>query len=100
MKRILTEFKLSIKDLPTEIKTITSSLLAASQAVERLRSDKTLFHGKTKDDYVLSDPMYSYFVINSVASIGLFLISFYNKKYPSQTETSSEQSYDPDDLPF
>lgn len=100
VKRILTEFKLTIKDLPTEIKTITSSLLAASQAVERLRSGKTLFHGKTKDDYVLSDPMYGYLVINSVASIGLFLISFYNKKYPSQTETSSGQSYDPDDLPF
>ena len=84
-KAILKEFKLQpTSDMPEEIKVIGSSLSAIAQGVERLRSDKTLFHGKTDEDYVISDPMYVYFVVNSVCTIGMFLRSFYKKHYPAQ----------------
>lgn len=101
-QKILKEFKFLSEDNPIEIKTITSSLLAACQAIEKIRSEKTSFHGKTDADYIIDDPLYVYFIINSVSSIGLFLISFYEKKYPKQTEQEQEQenTFDPDDLPF
>lgn len=100
IKKILTEFKFSAEENPIEIKTITSSLLAACQSIERLRSEKTSFHGKTDTDYIIDDPLYTYFIVNSITSIGLFLISFYKKKYPKQTEQEQENSFEPDDLPF
>ena len=79
-------------DMPEEIKTIGSSLTAIAQNVEKLRSSKTYFHGKTDDDYVAPDPMYTYFVFNAVCTIALFLKSFYIKNYPDQDCM--------DDLPF
>lgn len=69
-------------DMPEEIKTIGSSLLAISQGIEKLRSDKTDFHGKTKDDYKIEDPIYTYFVVNCVITIGLFINSYYKTKFP------------------
>jgi len=38
--------------------------------------------------------MYAYFIINNVTTIGLFLNSYYKKKFP-KIETSSEN-----ELPF
>ncbi len=85
IRSLLKEFKMQpTSDMPEEIKVIGSSLSAIAQGVERLRSDKTLFHGKTDEDYVISDPMYVYFVVNSVCTIGMFLRSFYKKHYPAQ----------------
>jgi len=85
-------------DMPDEIKTIGSSLLSISQGIERLRSDKTDFHGKTKDDYKIEDPIYTYFVVNCVVTVGLFINSYYKKKFPQpivDTPTIEE-----DILPF
>ena len=96
-KAILSEFKFTIKDLPAEIKTINTSLLAASQAIEKLRSDKTLFHGKTNEDYIIENPIYVYFIVNSISSIGLFLISFYKQVYPPMPNPKVE---DVEPLPF
>ena len=85
IRSLLKEFKMqSNSNMPEEIKTIGSSLAAIAQGIEKLRSDKTLFHGKTDDDYVISDPMYVYFVVNSVCTVGMFLRSFYKKHYPVQ----------------
>lgn len=85
VRSLLKEFKMqSNSNMPEEIKTIGSSLAAIAQGIEKLRSDKTLFHGKTDDDYVISDPMYVYFVVNSVCTVGMFLRSFYKKHYPVQ----------------
>jgi hypothetical protein len=80
---ILKEFQLfPNSDLPKEIKTIGSNLLTINQSIEKLRSEKTDFHGKTNEDYLIDDPLYAYFVINSVTTVALFLISFYKKKFP------------------
>ena len=85
-------------NMPIEIKTIGSSLLAMNQAIEKLRSEKTNVHGKTADDYVISDALYSYFIINSVTTIGLFLKSYFIQKFP---RPEIKKIADPDDgLPF
>lgn len=68
--------------LPDEIRQIGSSLLAVNKGIEKLRSEKTNVHGKTKEDYVVEDSLYAYFVINSVTTVGLFLNSYYKTKFP------------------
>lgn len=95
---LLKEFKLyPNSEIPAEIKTIGSSLLSINQSIEKLRSTKTTFHGKTNEDYYIEEVLYSYFIINSVATVGLFLKSFYIKKFPN---VPKNDSYNADDLPF
>jgi len=97
---ILKEFQLYPNaDMPMEIKTIGSSLLSASQSIEKLRSDKTNFHGKTIEDYIIKDPLFTYFVFNSVVTVGLFLMSYYKNKFP-KSGTTNVEILDNDDLPF
>ena len=97
---ILKEFHLyPNSDMPVEIKTIGSSLLSVSQSIEKLRSDKTNFHGKTFEDYIIKDPLFTYFVFNSIVTIGLFLNSYYRKKFPKE-EIENQNEADTDDLPF
>jgi hypothetical protein len=92
---ILKEFHLFPKnDMPIELKIIGSSLMSINQHIEKLRSEKTNFHGTTHDDIIIEDSMYAYFIINSVATVGIFLDSFYNKKYKPHFEIIE------DDLPF
>lgn len=96
--KILKEFNITNDEHPVEIKTIGSSLLAISQAIEKLRSEKTDFHGKTSDDYLISDTIYTYFIVNSVTTVGLFLISYYKTKFPkTEPESVVEDDYE---LPF
>ncbi len=93
---ILKEFNLTNNDHPVEIKTIGSSLLAINQAIEQLRSEKTNFHGKTTDDYLIKDTIYTLFIVNAVATIGLFLNSYYKTKYPIPTSNKEDDGL----LPF
>lgn len=79
---ILKEFNMASDEHPKEIKTIGNSLLTINQTIEKLRSEKTNFHGKTDDDYLIRDAVYTHFVINSVTTIGLFLNSYYKTKFP------------------
>lgn len=95
---ILKEFKISNDNFPIEAKTISSSLLSVCQSIEKLRSEKTNFHGKTKDDIVIKDSIYVYLLINSVTSIGLFLNSFYKKKFPKQDDSIKNPFADEDDI--
>lgn len=95
---ILKEFNLTNDDHPKEIKTIGSSLLAINQTIEKLRSEKTNFHGKTNDDYLINDTIYTYFIINTVATVGIFLNSYYKTKFPRlELKPIAEEL---DDLPF
>lgn len=96
---LLKEFQLYPKtDMPTEIKTIGSSFLAINQSIERLRSEKTNLHGKTESDYIIKDALYTYFIVNSVATVGLFLKSFYERKF--KEGNSNNLPVFEDDLPF
>lgn len=94
-KIILKEFNITNPDHPIEIKTIGSSLLAINQSIEKLRSEKTDFHGKTNDDYLITDTIYTYFVVNAVTTVGLFINSYYKTKF-SKSKTVVED----DELPF
>lgn len=94
---ILKEFNfMGASEFPKEIKTIGNSLLAANQAIEKLRSEKTDFHGKTENDYVIKDSLYAYFIVNSITTVGLFLNSYYQTKFPK----SKIESEVDDGLPF
>lgn len=97
-KDLLDEFKLYPKsEMPNEIKTIGSSMLSMCQAIEKLRSEKTMFHGKIEEDYILSNPLYVYYIVNSISTIGLFIIKFYEHFYPKQNNDADEMD---DGLPF
>jgi hypothetical protein len=96
---ILKEFRFYPNStLPDEIRSIGSSLLNMNKNIEKLRSEKTVLHGKTEDDYIITDTMYAYFVVNSVSTIGLFLNSFYREKFQVQAPIAQQQL--DDDLPF
>lgn len=96
---ILRVFKIdSASEMPGEIKTIGRSLLAVNQSIEKLRSEKTLMHGKTDGDYIVEDSIYAHFVVNSVATVGLFLNSYYKNKFPKPNIAKVEDNSD--DLPF
>jgi hypothetical protein len=94
---ILKEFQfLSNSNVPMEIKTRGKSLLSINQSIEKLRSEKTDFHGKTQEDYVIQDSLYTYFIVNSVTTVGLFLNSYYKTKFPKPKIKDVIN----DDLPF
>lgn len=84
---------------PTEIRTMASSLIKCSRAIEDLRSDKTILHGKMDGNYIVKDSIYAYFVVNAVTTIGLFLLNFYKMKYPLVANNASPV-WDEDNLPF
>lgn len=91
---ILKEFNITNPENPIEVKTIGSSLIAINQAIEKLRSEKTAFHGKTSEEFLINDPIYAYFIVNCVSTVGLFLHSYYKTKFPKTKPN------DGDDLPF
>ena len=94
---LLKEFQLfPNSDMPVEIKTIGSSLLSINQSIEKLRSEKTNVHGKTSEDYIIEDSVYTYFTVNAVSTVGLFLNSFYKHKLPKHQVVNPVD----DGLPF
>ena len=94
---LLKEFQMFPEsEMPVEMKTIGSSLLSINQSIEKLRSEKTNVHGKTSEDYVIQDSLYTYFIVNTVTTVGLFLMSYYKIKFPK----IKVQEIMPDELPF
>lgn len=86
--------------IPPEIKNIGSSLMNINQNIEALRSSKTSMHGKASEEYIIDDPLYAYFILNSVSTLGLFIDSFYKKRFTIELE-NTEIIKDPlDELPF
>ena len=71
-------------DMPDEIKRIGSSMLSMNKNIEQLRSNKSRFHGKLEEDILINESIYAYFIVNSVTTIGLFLISFYKTKFKTE----------------
>lgn len=101
---LLKEFHLfPEKDMPTSIRDMGSSFLKLTQNIEKLRSTSTDSHGKLKDDYIINESLYAFFIVNSVATIGLFLIGFYEKKFqPAYLSQSKEEAEEDlaNDIPF
>lgn len=81
------------KNLNTNIRSIGSGLLSASQAIENIRSNNTEAHGT--EDEIISDPLYAMLVVNTVATVGLFLLNYYEKHYIPEPDISLD-----DEIPF
>lgn len=98
-QKICKAFKQSVDPTePVEIKTIASSLISVCNAIETLRSSKTIFHGKTDNSNVASYPMYAYMVVNSMATVGLFSLHYNLTEYPKVTQ--QQPIWGLNDLPF
>lgn len=83
------------KNAPEDIILIGSWFLTSCQWIENIRSTKTEFHWKWKNDIVIKDSTYAYFVVNAVSTIWLFILDVYKKNFPEEnTEKNTE------DLPF
>lgn len=87
-------------EMPMEVKQIGSGLLKVNQSIEKLRSEQTAMHGKAQEELTIKDPLYAYFVINSVTTIGLFFKSYYKLKFPPVYEPPVFDFDEDDSLPF
>ena len=76
------------KKLNSNIRNVGSGLLSASQAIESIRSNNTEAHGT--EDEIISDPLYAMLIVNSVATVGLFLLNYYDKHYQSEPDLDDE----------
>jgi hypothetical protein len=82
VKEIVREFNLAKSvDCPQELITIASQLRGLGAAIDSLRSNKSTAHGKSHDDYVVDDPLWASLIVNTTATLGLFLWEFYEVKY-------------------
>lgn len=102
---IIKEFGFDEKiSCPQELITIASQLRGLGKSIADLRSDKSTAHGKSHDEYVIDDPLWAAFIVNTSTSLGLFLWEFYEKKYRPLTELANEetddQSIDLNEIPF
>ncbi len=97
-QHILKEFKFyPQKNLDDNIKNIGSSLLNIAQNIEAIRSNYSdTSHGKTSEDYIIDDELYAKFLVNTVTTVGLFLLNFFDKKYKHNANIGSLD----DDVPF
>ena len=100
---ILKEFSIFPgKGIPKEISQLWNWFMSICQSIEWVRSDKTLFHWKTDSDKLIEESMYGYLVINSISTVGLFLIHFYEANYPknSPQDSINEEEISIEDIPF
>lgn len=97
---ILKEFNLfPVENNITEIKNIWSSLINICKNIEILRSNKTEVHWKTDNDQIINDEIMAYFIINTVSTIWLFLIQFYENRF-KKLEKNEIWEISIDDIPF
>lgn len=76
------------KSLNSNIRNVGSGLLSTSQAIENIRSNNTEAHGT--EDEIISDPLYAMLIVNSVATVGLFLLNYYEKHYQPEPDLEDE----------
>jgi len=93
-KEVMKKFK-DNPEFPNELKNISNNFENINQTIEDLRSKKTEAHGRTSDDIVVTTPLYAEFIVNSVATVGTFLINYYEQMMQTESENASD-----DDLPF
>lgn len=84
------------KKLNQQIRAVGSGLLKVSQALENIRSNNTEAHGTV--DLTIDEPIYAMFIVNSVSTIGLFLLNYFEKHYDNELNSSDIQDFN--DIPF
>lgn len=96
----------STEQCPPELITIAGHLRSLGSTIDDLRSDKSSAHGKAHDEYIIDDPLWAAFIVNTSASLGLFLWEYFEKKYKPQTkdkgqaEGVGDEPINLDDIPF
>lgn len=65
---------------PGEIKTVASQLMGVVCTINDIRGSKTRVHGKAGDDYIIDKSLWSVFIVNACATVGLLLWSYYKEK--------------------
>lgn len=83
---------------PSELITIASQLRSLGATIDDLRSDKSTAHGKAHDEYVIDDPLWAAFIVNTSAALGLFLWEYFEKKYKPAITTMTDATDTPVDL--
>lgn len=97
IQHILKEFKYFPNQTDDEyIRNIGSGILNIAKNIEDLRSNCTKeAHGRLQDDYIIDDPLYAQLFVNTVSTLGLFLLNFYEKKFVNSNNDILE-----DEIPF
>ena len=90
---------------PPELITIATQLRGLGGSIDDMRSDKSTAHGKSHTEYVVDDPLWAALIVNSSASLGLFLWEYYEKKYrPARSkedaEVDNDEPIDLSEIPF
>lgn len=85
---------------PPEIITLAGQLRSIAATVDDLRSDKSTAHGKSGKDYVIDDPLWAMFTINTCATVGLFLWEYFERKYLPKKAEAAKVVEDTDDAPI
>lgn len=57
-------------------------------------------HGKTDNTYLVEESLYAVFIVNIVATIGLFLINFYELKYKNIILNDEDEWISAENIPF
>ncbi len=84
------------KKLNDRIRSLGTGLLKSVQIIGEIRNKHTKVHRKS--DEIITESFYAVFVVNSVATIGLFLLNYYEKHYKPNNPPS--QSLEDDEIPF
>lgn len=104
VNEIIKRFKLADENAPKEVFTLAKQLAGIGGTLDDLRSDKSTAHGKGSNDYVVDDPLWAIFAVNTVTGVGLFLWEYFQAKYiPKVTldePSTAEQLIDIDDRPI
>ncbi len=97
--KIIKAFDLNKEKASTiEMCKIGSGLINTCKSIEDLRSKYTNVHGKNNDQEIIKDELCASFIVNATATVGLFLINYYNDRFQKTEEES--QSCHIDELPF
>lgn len=92
------------RNIRSELNKIGSSLICIADNIEHLRSDKTFAHGKGIHDIITKDPVAASFIVNAVSTLGLFIISIYEKYYNNidiiNKPNIDENTPSDEDIPF
>lgn len=87
-------------NMPPELSSLAEHLREASDSIREIRNSKTAAHGKIQDEYVIDDPLWAEFIVNSCATLGLFLYFFYKRKFPEDSNSESDDGFNTDNIPF
>ena len=84
---------------PPELITIASQLRGLGSTIDDLRSDKSTAHGKAHNEYVVDDPLWAALIVNTSATLGMFLWEYYEKKYKVAVQ-NQDRPIDLSEIPF